>query len=121
VFLEDIKNNSFINLTDKTKLYKFTLESDYNDIGRFYIHTSNKILSIFDDDKTSLNVFSSGKKLFIKGIIQDADIKIFSILGKKVLHQKVKEEIALSNFKKGIYLVKIKGQKIDFSKKIVID
>ena len=121
VYLEDTKNHSFINLTDKNARYQFTLDNDLDDVGRFYIHTSNNVLSTIDGTISNLRIFTSNKKLIMQGLEQNADVKIFSLLGKEVLHQKSIKEISLSAFSKGVYFVKIKSDITNFSKKIIID
>ena len=126
VYLEDTKNRSFVNLTDKNALYQFTLENDFNNVGRFYIHTSSKVLDTNNSIKNDIKVFSVDKKLIIKNTNEEnIDLKIYSILGKQILHQKVNlnlnPKISLSNFNTGVYLIKIKSDTIDFSKKIIID
>lgn len=126
LYLEDTETHSFINLTDKNAHYQFTLKDDVNDVGRFYIHTLSSVLNTGFITKTTLKVFTVDKKLIIKNINdKTADLKIYSIQGKEVLHKKVNlnidQEISLSNFNTGIYLIKIESDTTDFSKKIIID
>lgn len=126
IYLEDTKTNSYINLSDKNANYQFTLKDDFNDVGRFFIHTSSEVLSTIDDAIANLNVFTSDKNLIIQDLNdENANVKVFSILGKEVLHQKLNakldKEIPISTLSKGVYLVKIKSDKIDFTKKIIVD
>jgi hypothetical protein len=125
LYLEDTETHSFINLSDENAFYQFTLKDDYNDVGRFYIHTSTKVLNTNENSFSNINVFTSNKTLIIKGIdLQGVSVKVFSVVGKEVFsrerNSKKDSKISLSNYKRGVYLVKIKSDKVHFTKKIII-
>ena len=125
LYLGDTKNYSYINLNDKNALYQFTLENDFNDVGRFFIHTTLETLTIKDPFSLEPKVFVSNKKLILKGLDnKKIDLKIISILGKTILRNKLTskkdQEISLLSLKKGIYFVEIICDKKQYSKKIII-
>ena len=88
--------------------YSPVLVSGIND--NFY---STNTISIYPNP-------SSGKAKIEWNGSKNASIKVFNLMGKEVLQQVISNEIDLSNYPKGIYIVKVSdGQKI-YSNKIVI-
>lgn len=126
VYLEDTLTDSFINLSDENANYQFTLINDLNDVGRFYIHTASSILSTIDTNIKPLSVFSSEKKLIINGLQDENSVlQLYTISGKKIYQEKLssvnQQEINLDAVSSGIYFINIKGQKNNFTKKIIFD
>ncbi len=126
LYLEDKLQNLFIKLNDATQNeIKVVFENDVNDIGRFYLHTSSKSLSV--DNINTLNnisMYTSNKVLKIKGLEENASIKMYSVLGKMVLQTELntteRNEISLSKFSEGIYIVYLQTENEKLSKKITL-
>jgi uncharacterized protein YjdB len=138
--LENIPNNLEIYLHDNiTGIYhdiknaNYTISmpiGEYND--RFSLQFVNKIYAI---DKTTLNegimvyYTNNNGTLNIKNNFIDAtvtEVDLFNLLGQKLTNWKIDNikqnniQIPIKNVNSGMYLVKIKTTKGDFSKKIII-
>ncbi|MGJ8744761.1 T9SS type A sorting domain-containing protein [Polaribacter sp.] len=123
IYLEDIKNNSFL-LLDDTSKFTTTLESDLNGIGRFYLHTSSKTLDVSQVYLDDAVMYVSNNKLHIQGIKEgNSEVKIFDVSGKNVFMTSIQgpKEIALSNLSAGVYLVHLKTESGKLVKKVILD
>ena len=125
VYLEDKNTNTFTNLSDES--YTFTTTSKMEGIGRFYLHTSGKSLSINDEiTLNNVSIYQTSKEnLRIVGVHSGKSKIILSdILGKEVFsnHFEAKgtNNIPLSNLKTGIYIVRLETQNGQLVKKIVL-
>lgn len=125
VYLED-RTNGVYTLLDDTSEFTTTLSEDLDGIGRFFLHTSSSALSVGDEELTSVSMYTSSKdNLRIVGIESgQARVKIYNILGNQVLNTSFTgnrvNDIRLSNFKTGVYIVQLKTRKGSKSKKLVI-
>ena len=128
IFLEDRLTNTFTRLDEANNTYKITLTEALNGIGRFYIYTTNSVLSI-DKNATLDNISiykTNNTTLKIAGLQSDnASIKLFNILGKQVLRTSFKSqgvsEIALPKLAKGVYIVQLETENGKLNKKIILE
>ena len=69
-------------------------------------------------------MYTSNKVLKIKGLEENASIKMYSVLGKMVLQTELntteRNEISLSKFSEGIYIVYLQTENEKLSKKITL-
>jgi len=127
VFLEDRENGVITRLDEQNNNYKVALSEDLNGTGRFYLHTSNSALSAEDIALTGVRVFAPNKStLRVSGINSaNASVKIFSILGKKVLEKsfssKGVSDINLPNLNTGVYIIQLNTEAGKLNKKIILE
>ena len=128
VYLEDKKNNTFTRIDETNSDYKITLDKAQNGIGRFYLHTTSKALSI-DKNETLKNISVyklNNSTLRIAGLTKEkTELSVYNLLGKQVFNSSFTtngiKDIALPNFTKGVYLVQLKTISGKISKKIVLE
>ena len=127
VFLEDKVANTFTRIDSENANYKVKISEDLNGIGRFYLHTSSKTLSVNDvPTATNISVFVKDRtNITVAGLnSENATLQLSNMLGEKVFKQpfkaKGKNTIVISNLKTGIYIVSIQSDKTNFSKKIIL-
>ena len=127
VFLEDRENNTVTRLDEANANYKVTLNSALNGAGRFYLHTRSSALSTNDIALDGVSVYALNRNtLRINGINSvDANIKIYNILGKKVVansfSSKGTTDINIPNLNTGIYIVELETEKGKLNKKIILE
>ena len=127
VFLEDRENNTVTRLDEANANYKVTLNSALNGVGRFYLHTRSSALSTNDIALDGVSVYALNRNtLRINGINSvDANIKIYNILGKKVVansfSSKGTTDINIPNLNTGIYIVELETEKGKLNKKIILE
>jgi hypothetical protein len=128
VYLEDKLTNTFTRLDEANSEYKITLAESLDGINRFYLHTSQSVLSI--DNNTilnSVNIYkTSAYTLKIAGLPQGkASISLFNVLGKKVMETisttANNKELSLSKLATGIYFVKVQTERGTINKKIILE
>lgn len=128
VFLEDRTVGLFIRLDETNSEYKITPSEALNGTGRFYLHTSQKALSI-DTSSTLENVrmYKADKStLRIVGLQQGAaTVKLFNLLGKQVMNSSFTtnnaQNISLPQLAKGVYIVQLTTVTGKLNKKIVLE
>ncbi len=121
IYLEDKISNKFINLSIEN--YKITLENDSNSVGQFYIHAKVKSLSNDDFKDTPISIYkSSNNQVSITGLNTNAEIHLYSLLGKKIISQKltpsVVNTITTPELSTGVYIVKVISETKEITKKI---
>ncbi|MFC4268503.1 T9SS type A sorting domain-containing protein [Polaribacter marinivivus] len=127
VYLEDRLKDTYTRLDETNSNYSITLTEKTNGFGRFYLHTkSSSALSTNDITLEGTNIYQLDKNsLRVSGInSNNASIKIYSILGKKVLDHsfssKGNSDISLPNLNTGVYIVQVATEKGKINKKIVL-
>ncbi|CAM1345180.1 T9SS type A sorting domain-containing protein [Tenacibaculum amylolyticum] len=129
VYIEDRATGDFTEIGAGSS-YSFTTTSKLTGIGRFYIHTSAKVLDI--EDVASVNgtveIFKSGnQEVTIKGLEQGevAIVKLYSVLGSEIYSSKIvgdtMNKITPDVLETGIYIVRVEGTAGITSKKIVFN
>ncbi len=116
VILEDRTEGTFTKL-DNGNNYKVTLESASDDIGRFYLHTTQAALNILDNKTLSeVNVYKTDNdKLRVVGLpTGNATVRIYNILGKEIINNSFSstgvKDISLPNLSSGIYIISIETE-----------
>ena len=126
VYLEDRAANTF-NEIDENTTFKVTLTEDLDGIGRFYLHTSVKALSLENLALDNVSIYKSGKsRLTIAGLTQGkSTVKIFNILGKQILNKTFVsngvQDIKLPKIATGVYIVQLETEKGKLNKKIILE
>jgi hypothetical protein len=127
VYLEDKEKGSFTLLNDNGS-HNFTTEQALTGKGRFYIHTSAKVLSTVNETLESVNVYKlNNSTLSIKGLSQGkANIKLFNTFGKQLMNTSfysngLKHQIYLPQLATGIYVVQLQTEKRQLNKKVVLE
>ncbi len=125
VYLEDKLTSTFTKL-DATTNNTTTLSSDSDGIGRFYLHTTSRVLSKENVELSNVSLYTYDKKnLRIAGIHESASIRVYNILGAKMLDRSFEgtglNMIVLGSLKTGLYIVTIStSKKGTFNKKVII-
>ncbi len=125
IYLEDRYLNTFTKL-EENKSISIDLDEGYYGVGRFFLHTSYKTLTIKNESLQNVNIFiSENKTLNIKGVLENiTKLIVFDVLGKKLkeiaLENNGTNKVSLLNFKNGVYILKLKSKKGMFSKKIFL-
>ena len=128
VYLEDRDNNTFTRLDEANTEYKITVSNTLNGIERFYLHTSQKVLSAapnFVAEHVSIYKTNSST-LRIVGLSQEkSSVKLFNILGKEVLNTSFNsnglKDVALPRLAKGVYVVQLTTEAFKVNKKIILE
>lgn len=128
VYLEDTTNQTITRLDEDGAEYTITLTSTLNGIGRFFLHTSTEAaLHIDTFSLKNINIYKTNdSNLRIKGLQNgEASLKIFNILGKLVLQRSFIardiNDITLTNFKAGVYIIQLRNNGQKLNKKIVME
>lgn len=127
VYLEDREANNVTRLDEANSNYKVTLNTALNGTGRFFLHTRSSALSTEEVALTGVGMYTINKNtLRVNGINSDkASIKIYNILGKKVLESsftsKGVSDVSLPNLNTGVYIVQLVTEKGKISKKIILE
>ncbi|WP_299838982.1 T9SS type A sorting domain-containing protein [uncultured Tenacibaculum sp.] len=126
IYLEDKLTNTYTDLTEGGFTVK--VEEKLNGAGRFYLHTSAKVLSTDDEiiNNETVSIFKSTKsEITITGVTSNANVKVYSILGKEVATTTIEgnqtSKINLNNLSSGIYIVKLQSETSEISKKIILE
>jgi hypothetical protein len=128
VYLEDRFTNTFTRLDEKKSEYTINLAHALNGVGRFYLHTSESVLSIKRPlTLTHINIYKTNNfNLKITGLQKEkATISIFSVLGKNIMNTTFEDlsvkNILLPKLSSGIYIVRIQTKKGSLNKKIILE
>ena len=128
VYLEDRETNRFTRVDTPDQQYTVTLSGDSQGIGRFYLHTTSKVLSTTSSEELE-NVSAyqtTPNNLRVVGIHNvEVTAELFSILGNQVLSSEFTgrgvNDIPLSKLPTGIYLLRLETEVGKLTKKIVIE
>ena len=127
VFLEDRFTNTFTRLDETNSEYKVTLTETLNGVGRFYIHTTESVLSAEGVILNSVRIFKTdASTLKIKGLPKGkTSFYLYNMLGKEMITtiftSNGNKEISLSKLASGIYVAKMQTEKGAISKKIILE
>ncbi|TXD46645.1 T9SS type A sorting domain-containing protein [Polaribacter sp. IC073] len=127
VFLEDREANTFNRLDEAKSVYKITLTKTLKGIGRFYIHTAQKVLSTNHVSLEKISIYKlDNSTLKIVGLQQEAtSITLFNILGKQIMKTSFTangiEEVSLPKLAKGVYIVQLETEIGKLNKKIILE
>jgi len=125
VQLEDRATGKFTNLNEAN--YTVVLNEKQDGSGRFFLHTSQKTLSVNSNILTTASIYKvNNQTLKINGLeTSNASIAIYNILGKQILNKNLQTtnsfEVALPNMSTGVYVVKLYTKEGQLSTKIMID
>ena len=126
MYLEDKQENSFT-LLDTDSNFSTTLESSLSGIGRFYLHTTSRVLSANNFDiNTNISLYtSSNNNLRIVGVQKGtASVQMYNILGREVFKTSFEgngvNDITLNTIPTGIYIVKLATENGTLNRKIII-
>ncbi|MCD4695045.1 MAG: T9SS type A sorting domain-containing protein, partial [Bacteroidales bacterium] len=121
VVLEDIKENTFIELSANTT-YQFTADP-LDDHHRFNLHFKNSNFGIDEEDNKGIHIYSYNDIIYIQTReIQDAEIAIFNITGQGIIRERINgglSRIKISNGT-GYYIVKVQTDEFITIKKVFI-
>jgi len=113
VYLEDRELNVFTELV--ADVYKVDLAAAVNGVGRFYLHTSQKVLDVSDVPiLTNIKIYTTtNTNLRIVGLPEGAKaLKLYNIIGQEIMSTSFNtngvKDIALPNLSKGVYTVQLK-------------
>jgi hypothetical protein len=128
IFLEDRITNTFTRLNGANSEYKVTLTESLSGIGRFYLHTSGKALTI-DGNFMSKNISIyklDESTVRITGLSQgNVSFSLFNVLGKQVQFSSFDtngvSDISLPKLANGIYIIQLKTANGMLNKKIILE
>ena len=126
VYLEDRTLGVFTKLNENNT-YKITIDSEKDGIGRFYVRTSSKALSLADNIISTINVYQSTKNtLTLNGLEKGkTNVTIYNILGKEMFSKSFTtngvENIKIPNVNSGVYLINVENANKSLKKKIVLE
>ena len=112
VILEDRLLGTFTNLVENLPGYTLNLPASTSGTGRFYLHTGTAQSTSVNDIAEKLQVYASGKKIFINGeISQNSLISLYSLQGALVRNYSPENSVNLQldaeGIMDGIYLLNI--------------
>lgn len=131
VFIEDNKTGDFIRLDEDGSSYKIISTKEINEVGRFYLHTTSKALSISENlNLENVKIYKLDSNILrISGLQSQAhSLEFYDILGKIIL-KKVFEtngngelNVTLPNkLISGVYFAKVSSKLGNVKKKVVIE
>lgn len=124
VYIEDRKNNTFTRIEANNLNYQTTISSSENGVGRFYIHTTSKPLSVKEHITNNTVVYTVENKLHIAGLNGKTTVSVYNTLGKKITIVNYTanglKTISLPKLAAGIYIVAISNNKQNTTKKIIL-
>ncbi|SDS04542.1 Por secretion system C-terminal sorting domain-containing protein [Polaribacter sp. KT25b] len=124
LLLEDRENDAFTDITNKENDYKISFNDQQNIQKTLYLHISySSALSVVDSAIDKIQIYSANKNLYVKGLMDSADLEMYNVLGQSVfkLNLTKDQEINLPmNLKEGVYTIKLSSENNIVTKKIVI-
>uniref|UniRef100_UPI003D64BE4D T9SS type A sorting domain-containing protein n=1 Tax=Psychroserpens mesophilus TaxID=325473 RepID=UPI003D64BE4D len=128
VYLEDVVENTVTLLNNSD--YVFTPTTDIAGTGRFFLRTSQDALSTVENSIDKLNIFTlkTSKELVVSGqlVSNNTSLELYDIQGRLVLstnldNTRVQNRIDVSNINSGVYIVTVKDNGQEKTKKVIID
>ncbi|OSY89526.1 hypothetical protein WH52_02520 [Tenacibaculum holothuriorum] len=129
IYLEDKETKTFTRLDKEGSEYIIETTTDLDEVGRFYLHTTSKTLSI-DDNFTNANIqmYVSGKRtLTIKGLNgETSTLKLYDLLGKEIFKETFRsvntKEITLPNsLSQSMYIAKLRTASGNKTIKLILE
>ena len=127
VYLEDRILNTFTRLDEPNTEYKITLTQHLNGVGRFYVRTTQNILSIDNTSINNITIYKTHKStLQIVGLPQGStELRIYDMLGKEVMQTSIvshhNNKISLPSLPAGIFIVTLQNKEGILQKKIRLE
>lgn len=121
MYLMDIEENKTVDITASGSIYTFYAGSTPKPVNRFKIVT--RPLET-EENHSLINIFNSGKIIFVDNEGAEAgNVIVYDIFGKALIKKPFTENgltYIITNNITGAYIVRVKTEKEDFSKKIII-
>lgn len=127
IYLEDRLKGTFVKLDKEKMEHIIVLQETTSGIGRFYLRTTSKSLSVDKIELLDVHVFKFNKAtLKVTGLVnQKVIFKLFDLLGQQVLKYNFEGEVSnliqLPNLKAGFYIVEFITEKGKFTQKIILE
>lgn len=127
VFLDDVVANTSTQLNSMD--YILTPSTNLSGTGRFFIRFAEESLSTQNHNFENIDIYVSKqtKEMVINGLLVDQTmLNIYDIQGRLITktqlnHTLTENRIKISNVSNGIYIVKLKNNSQELSKKVIID
>ncbi|ARV06838.1 hypothetical protein BTO04_09140 [Polaribacter sp. SA4-10] len=122
IYIEDKELGIFTRMHDDETTYRFKSEEAINGSGRFYLHTSSKVLALSNTNLSSAVLFYTNEKIHFSGLPSGKKaIRIYNTIGTLILKENIisHNAISVANLPKGAYIVLIDTEKGTIQKKIV--
>jgi len=119
--------NLFTELNNTDKTYTLTLDSQSSGIGRFFLHTQDNLstLAVADVNKLKFSVIALplSNQLKLIGLADEsASLTIYDTLGRAIFYTNLSasnnNEVTIPPLAYGVYIIKVKTAKSNFSTKI---
>jgi hypothetical protein len=123
VYLEDKKRSVFTMIDNDETSYSFRSEEAENGSGRFYLHTSSKVLDIQKTQLTDRTIFYAKDKIHFSGLPSGKkSFKIYNTIGQLLLKENIDLEhsISVDKLPKAVYIVEIETEEGIIKKKIML-
>lgn len=124
VILKDLKTGEVIDLREADEVTFDALSNDTPQ--RFELVFRKSALGVLPTAAIGFDIYANAQIIFVRqdGDLQDAELSVFNTLGEKVvahyIQQKDITRVDMSNFAKGIYVVKVKSDKGITSKQVFV-
>jgi hypothetical protein len=106
IYIEDLSNNIVTELTNNQYFFNY---NNTNSTKLFNLYFAENQTNIFDTEKSGINIYSSGKTIFVQipDLKVPADFYLYNSVGKLVLQDKITQtnSVIEVNFASGIYLI----------------
>ena len=124
IYLKDNSANILTNLSETD--YTITLDKDHDGVGNFYLSLSSKSLSASEVILSDVSIYkSSDSQITINGVQGNANMTVYSLLGKKVFNTSLKSsglsKVDLPALNTGVYIVKLASDTGEKTQKIILE
>ena len=126
VFLEDRLNNTFTLLSQTD--FVMTPTENLVDIGRFFLRFSDETLGTIDNAFNDLKIFATKtpREITVSGLLNEAtELTLYDIRGRLVLSKaldvtQLTNQVDVSAFEDGVYVVKLKNANKSKTQKVIL-
>lgn len=126
VYLDDVLTNTSTLLN--TGDYIITPTISLSGTGRFFLRTSEDVLSIIDNNFDRLNIYAlnNSKEIIVSGLLKEpTNLMLYDIQGRQVLVSKLDttmldNRIDVSSISGGVYIVTVKNKEQQKIQKVVL-